>query len=80
MPPVKVRCEYLPQLCVRGADHGELGGSNGQDHSAQEAAAIMVDFFGRLSLPLQIDLECRLVSSIDEGQQIFVHLVLKRRA
>ena len=41
----------LAGLRVRGSDHAELGGSNGQDRGAQKTAATMVDFFGHLFLP-----------------------------
>ena len=41
----------LARLCVRGADRGELGGSKGEDRSANKAPAIMVDFFGHSSSP-----------------------------
>jgi hypothetical protein len=54
-PPLNrrhIRGLCLTGLCVRRADHGELGGSDGHGGIAQKAAAIMVYFFGHLSLQL----------------------------
>jgi hypothetical protein len=39
-------------LGFRRAEHAELGGSNGHDRSAQDAAAILVDLFGHFYLSL----------------------------
>jgi hypothetical protein len=40
-------CRFcLAGLCIRRADHAELGGGDAQGRSAEKAAAMMVDVFG----------------------------------